>query len=382
MNERSIAHPPVENPHGTHGLPWGGLLAALLLWALSSVLLGPGATWPFLRGHMSIAHPMEQGLVNDRLATARARRTFKKTPLVVVLGTSRANAALKPSALEAAAPGIEAVSFAHAGMQPFELRGLADEIEPLGADLAVLLASEFDTHRPLRLMPQTAPGSLVALRDLTGLLEPAFVWEHRTTFLQLLLSSVVPVYRYREVFAVAGASELRSFPSPTGEATSTPEATFLLQGKAPLLMHIQKELDRIATLFPSMSRKQAIAELRQCRSITDGPHADVQMELLRLTVKALRSAGTRVLLVEGPLSPSTLGYYDPSLRQEFVALALDLVQDEGVRFLPLEETGPLPIEAFRDLTHLSRPAAQEFGSYVGQCVGDILEVPVSEPEAR
>ncbi len=374
--------------HAGRRLPWGGVVAALLVLLVEGRFLAPGPLWPVLEERLVAEHqatfPVERGLVGDRRSLLRALFTAPDKALVAVLGTSRANASLEPRALQHVVPDARVLGFAHAGMQPFELRGLADELAPLGVDLAVLLVSEFDTHRPLRVMRQSGPGSLAALRELLDLLPQDTVWEERTLVLQLLTACALPSYRFREVFAAAGLDAWRRFPAARGEPRGTSRPPFLLEGGQPLPVSYPRERERLRAQFPDVPERQLDSELNQCRSITRGPHAEVQSALLLSTVRALRAAGTRVLLVEGPVSPLAESYYDLSIRDDFRALVGELLHDEGVDFLPLEETGPFPADRFRDLTHLDKAWSPPFAAAVGARAAELLarDLTTDGPDGR
>jgi hypothetical protein len=304
--------------------PWGAVLAAVIVWAVDSFALGPRGPWELLTERMSDDYPMERDVVNDRLELARVASETGDKPLVAVMGSSRA----------------------HAGMSPFEIRGALDELMPLKPALVMILLSEFDTNRPLRLVPQTAPGSFGALRELGASLGFPFVWEHRTTFLQAGLASVLNSYRYREVFSVAGLKDLRLFFQPGKRfrdgVTRTPN---LLEGDPAreLALSEAAELDKLARLYPRLSLPARKDLLAQCRSITRGAHADAQTELIAHAVAVVRAGGGRVLIVEGPLAPAADELYEVSIRQDFL-----------------------------DLTHLGGAGARQMSVAVGRRVAQIL----------
>ena len=369
--------------------PWGGLLAVLLLWAVDAFVLDSPLFWERFEGTLD-ATPMERGVLADRLAFGRFDAGLGGTgpeyalgpevervsdgDLVAVLGSSRAQAGLFATPLVRMVPGIEVLGLSHAGNHPYELRALVEELVEREPDVAVLLVSEFDTHRPMRLMIQTAPGSLRALREVCEQVGWGFVFEHRTTFLQVALASVFDAYRYRELYAAAGVTEWRVFRAPDARPTgSVSDIPFLLEGEDRLPMRIPQEMKRLEAVYPGLAPRARMAGLKQVRSITRGPHAAVQSELLRSTVTRLREEGCLVLLVEGPLAPVTDGYYDATIRDEFLALARDIASDPGVLFLPLEELGEFPQELFKDLTHLKPEGARQLSTVVGHWVRRMIE---------
>ena len=68
--------------------PWGAVLAAIIVWAVDSVALGPGGPWDLLTAHMADDHPMERGVVSDRVELARAAAERDELPLVAVIHTA------------------------------------------------------------------------------------------------------------------------------------------------------------------------------------------------------------------------------------------------------------------------------------------------------
>ncbi len=355
--------------------PWGGVLALALVLAADAWVFGVGGIWSRVEPRVQPRYPMERGVVSDRLEFERHDEEGGDGPLVAVVGSSRAGAGLHMHHLKRAAPGIETLALGHAGNHPFEIRGLVDEILPREPALVVILFSEFDSHRPLRLMPQTAPGSLGAVLDLARVVGPAFVWEHRTEFLQVTLASLLRGYRFREMMSVAGLADYRRFARPGAARAQGPgQIPFLLEGDDPTPIDRKRWLDDLAEIYPELPLNKRASGLTQCNSITRGPHATAQLQLIRDTVDEIVGAGSRVLLVEGPLAPVSYRLYDTTIREEFLETARALAARDGVDFLPLEEAGDYPQELFVDLTHLQRDGAKRYSTAVGRRIAEILRL--------
>ena len=97
------------------------------------------------------------------------------------------------------------------------------------------------------------------------------------------------------------------------------------------------------------------------------------MKLLRRAVQRLRVAGAEVIIVEAPLSPLAAKYYDPTIRDDFVAFAHGLERESGVRFVPLDLSATYPEEDFKDLMHLKPAGARELTAVILRAVQEVLE---------
>ena len=97
------------------------------------------------------------------------------------------------------------------------------------------------------------------------------------------------------------------------------------------------------------------------------------MMLVRRAVQRLRAAGAGVIIVEGPLSPMAAEYYDPTIRDDFVAFADGLAREPGVRFVPLKLSATYPEEDFRDFSHLNEAGARKLTKVILRAVREELE---------
>jgi hypothetical protein len=114
-------------------------------------------------------------------------------------------------------------------------------------------------------------------------------------------------------------------------------------------------------------------DAQRLRSITRGDHAEIQMTLARRAVGRLRAAGAGVIIVEGPLSPMAAEYYDPTIRDDFVAFARSLALEPGVRFVPLKVSATYPEEEFTDFSHLNEAGARKLTAVILRAVREVLE---------
>lgn len=330
------------------GWPVAGFAALLLILIIDGLVDEGQARWAAAAEFRAQLGLIERGVVADRLELFRVRSGPARPLSLYVLGTSRAQQAIR-QADDLGVP-VDYAMLTHPGMQPYEMLSIANVVAADAPDLAVLVASAFDTHRPLSLGPQTAPGSFFALLDLLGAVGPSFAWNQRELMLQLLLSSVLDSYRYRAVCSGLGLGRWRYF-------GSEPAADGIVHGLTPLVSHTMVDLDRALAdtrrLFPFVPDRTLMQEIRLVQGITVGTHVPIQRTLLRRTCAVLVEAGCEVVVVEAPLHPLADRYHDASVRRHFLAFADELQRELGVHVLTLEDIGPFVSADFADLTHLS-----------------------------
>ncbi len=331
--------------------PWAALLAVALLFASDAAVLGPWGVWEWLA-----ARDPEQRALN-RLALARVREAPSGDPRAFVVGTSRVQEGFDAALARRELPGVAIGKLGQPRFEPFVIRQLADDLRAARASAVVILLSEFDTHRPLRLEPVPDPGtaSLAALVDLLRATGPRFAIAQRTALYRLVACSVLDAYRYRPILHTAGLGRFREFRFDErfgrGER-GDPFRPIALWGGT---RHVVAEAARRSTfdLFPPaigsfMGRMQA----GTVGEITRGPHVAVQQALIRRSVEVLLGGGARVAIVEAPLHPAAADLYEPALRQEFLAFARSLQAELGIAFLPLESFEPYAESDFADLVHV------------------------------
>ena len=338
----------------SRSLPWAGLVAVLLLLAVDRGVLGVNGPWEKL----SSGRPT--GAAVSRLALQEIRSAPSSEPRVFVVGTSRAFDGFDAELAERELPGFAFAELAHPRFEPFVVRALVDDMIDAGATVAVLLVSELDTHRPLRLEP--VPGSMAAssdaLLDLLRATDLDFALRNRRSLFRLAASSLLQSYRYREILGEAGLLEARRFEfddrlgaaKPADRDPFRPVALWGASRKAPPPPARRTTVD----LFPpEIDAWRATMQAGTIAEVTRGPHADVQQFLLRRAVERLRAAGVAVLIVETPMHPATRDLYDPSIRDDFAAFAAALAERDGVTFLPIEAMPHFAESDFYDLVHVS-----------------------------
>jgi hypothetical protein len=320
---------------------------------------------------------MYGGTALDELAAARLATDEGGEPKVAFLSSSRGQRAWPLEELPAdERPPWRVALMTHPGIQPLHMLLQADRLARLQPDVVVIMVSEFDTHRAVALVPHVLGDSPGAVGTLTSLLGPAVAWEHRQTLARFALASVLPSYRFRRVFGLAGLDRYRSFGRRTGQGQGGrwPEA---LPAGEPLSL-TRRQLDRITDAvresMPSVDvdSGQFTSQLGTYQAITRGPHAQVQMEIVRRAVLRLVDAGIDVLLVEGPLATLPVELCDPMTRFEYRALAQELAAAPGVHLLTVEDSGPFALEAFRDLFHLDDEGAAQMTEATLAAVEDVL----------
>ena len=374
-------------------LPLAGVLAAVLVLVLDGWVFGDVRLWRWFDELEQSDVSMDSGIIRDRLAFDSMASADDDVVQACVIGTSRARRGLLPMWIKPLLQDkVEMSYLAHAGMQPFEVRGLVGEIIDSGADVAVLSLSEFDTHRPLKLSAATATGSMGALYDLGRFAGLGLVRREREAFLRVSVAALLESYRFRQVQRAAGLGELLGFRRPdSGPPKSSvglgfalgadglpgeplakgPSGALEIFGMPQSLYH--KAVDRVSERFPELSLNARRAELRQIVSISTGVHADVQMKLLRQTVVELTEAGVDVLLFELPLYPPMGAYYEKSTREEFVSFARDLAANERVHFVPLSATDPVLKDEFVDLTHVSNQGSKRLSEALVAALLEVVE---------
>ncbi|GEM_PF-2715397 len=374
-------------------LPVAGVLAAVLVLVLDGWVFGDVRLWQWFDELVESDVSMDSGIIRDQLAFDAMASADDDRVQACVIGTSRARRGLLPMWITPLLQGKVDVSYlAHAGMQPFEVRGLVGEIIDSGVDVAVLSLSEFDTHRPLKLSAATAAGSVGALYDLGRFAGLGLVRREREAFLRVSLAALLEVYRFRQVQRAAGLGELLGFRRPdSGPPKSSVGLGFALgadglpgeplakgadgamelYGVPQSLYH--KVVDQLSGRFPELSLNARRAELRQILSISEGVHAHVQMELLGQTVEALTDAGVDVLLYELPLYPPMGAYYEASTRQEFITFARDLAANERVHFVPQSTDDPVLETEYVDLTHVSNRGSKRLSEALVSALLDVVE---------
>ena len=343
-------------------LPWAGLLAVALLLALDAGVLGTRGPWAALALRVQGAGAAPSGVADDRLALREIRSAPPERPRVFVLGSSRAAAGFDAEVAQRAFPGVAFARLGHPGVDPFVMRSLAEEVIASHAAAAVLVLSEIETHRPLRLEPIPGPGasaiSLAAVADLVAETGPGIAWRNRESLYRLLVSSALRGYRYRDVLRHAGLLDLIEFPLDPGRLSRPAPATLGMHRIAlgedfrnPVTPAMRRRLAEVLAALPRRWQIAAMPEVDILREVTPGIHVDVQLALVRRTVGRLREAGVGVVVVEAPVHPAGAALYPPRLRTDFRQFGAGLAEPPGVVFVPLDAMEPFEEDDFKDLLH-------------------------------
>ncbi len=343
-------------------LPWAGLLAAALLLALDAGVMGTRGPWAALAERVRGAGAAPSGVANDRLALREVRSAPPERPRVFVLGSSRAAAGFDAEVAQHAFPVVAFARLGHPGVDPFVMRSLAEEVIAARAAAAVLVLSEIETHRPLRLEPIPGPGasavSLAAVADLLAETGPGFAWRNRESLYRLLVSSALRGYRYRDVLRHAGLLDLIEFPLADGRLSRPAPPMLGMHPIAlgedfrnPVTPPMRRRLAEVLAALPRRWQIAAMPEVDILREVTPGIHVDVQLALVRRTVERLREAGVGVVVVEAPVHPAGAALYPPQLRTDFRAFGESLAADPGVIFVPLDAMEAFEEGDFKDLLH-------------------------------
>ncbi len=362
--------------------PWAGIWAAILVIAIDLLLFSSWGPWKTLEQRALGRDLLAHGIARDRLQLRALAAVPEDTARVVVVGSSRTKAGFLPKPGEE--PGRGPVPFhvaklAHAGMNVFAIRSLADELVGYRPDVVVLLLSEFDTHAALDPRASASFGSFSAVVDLASAVGAELGFETRANFYRLALATLLDAYRYREAVEWAGARELRSFPmGPRGleelRGSPPPGSSYPVGEASPLDSRrgwqLVEELER---RFPATLLARLYWQREGVRGITRGDHVEIQMRLVRGAVRRLRAAGAEVIIVEGPVLALTAEYYDATIRDDFVTFARGLAREPGVHFVPLKLSAIYPEEEFTDFSHLNEAGARKLTAVILRAVRGVLE---------
>jgi len=312
---------------------------------------------------------VEQGIVGDRLGLARLAAAGPDERRVMVMGNSRAQDGFFFSPLPRE---LELVKVTHAPISPLEVRLFAPEAAAYEPDVFVVMLSELDTHRPVRIVPRSGFGSLAGVLDLVRAAGPRFALENRVKLERLSVASLLHTYRFRDVLDRAWLDERCSFaPDKRGrfpglvshDLEEAPEPPPAIEG-----------LDALVERFQESGRRRVVpSTLNLIHAIRPGDHAALEQHLIEGALEILRSAGCEVLIVEAPLHPVSYELYDrAATRPEFLAFVERLRSELGVHFLPLEESGPFEADDFEDPLHLRPARGRELGALTLERIEAIL----------
>jgi hypothetical protein len=360
------------------GAPWAALLAALLVFAADRTVLSDVDLWRAierrLEGLPKRLVRVEVGIARDRLELARLDQAAPGVKRVVAMGNSRALAGMQFGAV----PGsLRIASVRHAPISPLELRLFAREALSHRVDLFVVMLSEFDTQRPVCIVPRagfadlraTVGIALSALASRSGW-TPSFLLLMRVELERLALAAVLDAYRYRDALHRAWLDERFGFPPDEG-------------GRLPALVSRDVDEDEETAEIPDIEAVRARFGpkprgmpnnyVNMLRSTRVAEYTAANEDLVEGAIEVLRPAGCEVLLVEGPLHPVAYELYDrAATRGEFLAFVHRLEREHGVHFLALEETGPFPADDFNDPLHLKERRGEVLGALVLRRVEEIL----------
>jgi hypothetical protein len=282
-------------------------------------------------------------LASHRTLLSALQAPGDAAPPVVLLGPGRAlDADTLASSL---GQDRRIVDLTHIGMQPFELLAMVDDVLDLNPALVVVEFCCFDTHRPLRLGHQTAPGSGRAVRVLERLLDDRTRDEQADLLQGLATGRLLHFFRWRQLRDAT--TEAAPDTVPPGDLRTV---VVFADAISPDLGAEPRDVPSVEP--PDMDPQRLAAQSAACASITRGPHAPVQAELLMEAVAALRAAEIPVLLVEAPLHPATRPMFDRPIRVQLVEALAPLVVEHGAVMLTEQQTGPYGSTDFDDLLSL------------------------------
>ncbi|MBW2273960.1 MAG: hypothetical protein JRG96_11865 [Deltaproteobacteria bacterium] len=349
-------------------MPWAGIVALIVVVLLDAALLGSRGPWERIFRALPYDGSLYTGVARDRTQLQKIRAADPEQPRILIFGTSRANRGFNVVRAERGLPGASLGQMAHQMMDPFAILSLVDESVAAGADAVVLLLSQFDTHRPLRIepIPGKSSASLAAIGDLTDAAGAAFAWQIRDSLYRIAASSALGSYRFRDVLGRTGLNRTREFAL---DDRLDSRGFALMRGPAALGEPREKALgaEEREELLERLSPRLRSRAPRQFGWFTEtrrGEHARVQMALVRRIVERLRDADVEVFIVECPLHPLAADIEERGTRAEFAALASDLASETGAHFLRLEAMPPFEANDFNDLLHLGPSGSEKLTAAV------------------
>ncbi|RKY20081.1 MAG: hypothetical protein DRQ55_08840 [Planctomycetota bacterium] len=385
------------------------LLTAGTLLAIDALVMSPSERGLAAAEAARPAGSLEQGVLASQRAFLSARSL--SSPPVVLLGPGRA---LDGQLLrEALGSQVPVVDMTHLGMQPFELLAAVEEVATLDPALVVLEYCCLDTHGPLRVGTQTAPGSVTAVQRLEQLLGPEAARRQRGLLRRLQLSARSSTARWWDLraaprppspsaeppgdrrawlLALPGSPIVGAGTSATAESVTDVSSTTQTGNTAELRAEVATEVGLAteaqrateaepATAAESTAEHAAAADdplarpqqVALCRAVQRGRHAEVQVALLVSAVEALSAAGTPVLLVEGPLHTRTRVLFDRPIRTELLESLAPLVAHDRVSLVTEHQTGPFPPGDFADLLTLDADGRARLAEALARPVRGMLD---------
>lgn len=348
------------NDHGANGsgagIPWAAILALLGLLLADRLILNADGPW------QRFAIDDANSAARSWLELAELRSAPRDRTRVIVVGTSKVIDGFVKDVAERQLPGAVFAKMAYPRFEPFAIRMLIPDLIAAEPDAVVWIASELDTHRPLRLesVPGSSAASLAAIWELVQLTDWNFSIENRTSLYRLIATCAIRAYRFQLDLRLAGIDAWRVFPLHRWQRRppkprSDPFRPVALWGAT------HHKLDDAALrttmdLFPPlMDPWDARMQSGTLQEITRGSHVRVQMALLRRSAELLREAGIQLLILEADLHPAAYDLYDrPALHKEFHDFGVQLRNDLGVLFVRPDQEGPLAESDYYDLIHTTR----------------------------
>ena len=340
-------------------LPWAGLLAVATLLLLDRVLFVVPATWRAL--------PVDDpnSAAATRLELLELRRSPPERPRVVVVGTSQVIDGFDKKLAQRLLPGAAIAKLGYPRFEPFVIRALVPDLLAAEPAAVCLIASEQDTHRPLRLepVPGSSAASLGALVDLLRLTDWRFALEQRVALYRLVASSLLQLYRFRPDFLLTALGARREFVMDDRLVDRRPRADpfrpVALWGAERWPVPPAAQRSTWDLFPPLMDQWNARIQAGTLQEITAGSHVPVQMGLLEEAVRRLREADVQVVIVQGVLHPAAGDLFDSSLVGDFLAFARRLADDHGVIFVSRAEMKPFAESDFYDLIHTDARGARK-----------------------
>ncbi|MCP4037631.1 MAG: DUF362 domain-containing protein [bacterium] len=343
------------------GIPVAGLLALVLVLCADALVVSPWFPWSPLVSRVRPVQSVYWGVTRDRAELQRSRAAAGAS--VVVLGSSRGQTGFIREVAETAMPDVVFAKLSHALQDPVTVHALVPELIEAEVEIAVLVISHVDTHRPIRLEPLPAKSTsrVATLLPVLNVASSDLLLEHRESFYRVVASALSNLYRFRDQLGRAGANALREF--PLGQRLEGRRGV-RLQGPAVIGQEgptrLPPRIERPLLARVPEEQRRWVYQLAWFAEVRAGPHVAVQFELIADAVEELRAAGVRVVIAECPVHGIGKYLEEPGTDAAFRSFATQLAEHEGVWFLPLPTPSPYSAADYMDLFHLNEIGGARF----------------------
>ncbi len=331
------------------------LIGIALGFLLLDRLVGVFTPWEWLSARVPRAELIPAGVIRDEVALRRSRPGN-----TIVIGASRVQPAFYPKNSQIIKKSKTRFTvLAHPGLGAYSMQALAPRIVDAEPGLVIFGLSELDTHSALRLEPCVAGEPSHAFASVLFSSPLHFLAEQRNALLRLGLAAGVHTYRHRLITERLLFSRGLRFKR---DQRLRPRA-YLRQLRASdrgelrgphyevAAADLHEIVQDLTERFPGRYRLTNRPYFRLVRNLSDGDNAVIKTALVRAAIQHVAESDVPVAIVELPIYALGRRLYDPRLRREFHRVVGSMVDQYGLRFVPLEEQPTYEDGDFIDMTH-------------------------------